>query len=101
MQPGCACPASIEGRTYTVTRLVAEIAENYYTLMSLDKRLENLDRTIALQEQSLQIAIALKEGARGTELGVQRFQAEVQGTRVKNTLSISRSLKPKTGLTSS
>ncbi len=32
--------ATAEGRNYVVTRLVAEIAENYYTLMALDKRLE-------------------------------------------------------------
>jgi len=70
--------ATIEGRTYTVTRLVADIAENYYTLMALDARLENLNNIIALQEQSLQTAIARKEFARDTELGVQRFQAEVR-----------------------
>ncbi len=35
--------ATIDGRTYVVTRLVAEIAENYYTLMALDKRIENLN----------------------------------------------------------
>ena len=61
-----------------MTRLVAEIAENYYRLMALDKRLENLDQIIELQEQSLEIAKARKEAARGTELGVLRFQAEVQ-----------------------
>ena len=42
---------TIEGRNYVVTRLVAEIAENYYHLMALDKRIENLDRIIALQER--------------------------------------------------
>ena len=67
-----------EGRNYVVTRLVAEIAENYYGLMALDKRIENLDRTIAIMEQSLEIAKAQKEGVRGTELGVQRFLAEVR-----------------------
>jgi len=67
-----------EGRNYVVTRLIAEIAENYYTLMALNERLANLDQTISLQERSLQIAKASKEGARGTELPVQRFQAEVQ-----------------------
>ena len=61
-----------------MTRLVAEIAENYYRLMALDKRLENLDQIIELQEQSLKIAKAKKEAARGTELAVQRFQAEVR-----------------------
>ncbi|HWL06787.1 MAG TPA: efflux transporter outer membrane subunit [Planctomicrobium sp.] len=67
-----------DGRNYVITRLVAEIAENYYTLMALNERLLNLDQTIALQERSLEIAKASKEGARGTELPVQRFQAEVQ-----------------------
>ena len=74
----CATSAPGSGRNYVVTRLVAEIAENYYELMALDKRLENLDRIIALQEQSLEIAKARKEFARGTELAVQRFQAEVR-----------------------
>ena len=70
--------AAIERRNYFVTRLVAEIAENYYRLMALDKRLENLNQIIALQEQSLEIAKARKESARGTELGVLRFQAEIR-----------------------
>jgi len=69
---------TIDGRNYVVTRLVAEIAENYYRLMGLDKQLETLDGTIALMEQSLELAKAQKEGARGTELGVQRFLAEVR-----------------------
>ncbi|WP_246173540.1 TolC family protein [Limnoglobus roseus] len=67
-----------ERRNYFVTRLVADIAENYYGLMALDKRNENLDQTIKLQEQSLEIAKAKKEAGRGTELAVQRFQAEVR-----------------------
>lgn len=67
-----------EGRTYIVTRLVAEIAENYYTLMALDKRMENLNTNIGLMEKSLEMARAKKEAARGTELAVQRFLAEVR-----------------------
>jgi NodT family efflux transporter outer membrane factor (OMF) lipoprotein len=67
-----------EGRNYLVTRLVAEIAENYYGLMALDKRIENLNSIIQLQERSLEISQAKKEAARGTELAVQRFLAEVR-----------------------
>ena len=67
-----------DGRNYIVTRLVAEIAENYYELMALDNRLETLDQTIEIQEQSLEIAKAKKEAGRDTELAVQRFQAEVR-----------------------
>ncbi|QDU15941.1 Outer membrane protein OprM precursor [Gimesia maris] len=70
--------ATEEGRNYITTRLIAEIAENYYELLALDKRLETLDITIGLQERSLEVAKANKEAARGTELAVQRFQAEVR-----------------------
>lgn len=70
--------AAIERRNDFVTRLVAEVAESYYELMALDKRLENLDKIIELQERSLEIAKARKGAARETELAVQRFQAEVR-----------------------
>jgi outer membrane protein, multidrug efflux system len=70
--------ATGEGRNYFVNQLVAEIADNYYGLIALDKRLENLDNIIALQEQNLRFAQAAKEFARGTELAVQRFLAEVR-----------------------
>lgn len=66
------------GRNYVVTRLVADVAENYYELLALDNRLMILDKTIQIQQASLETAIALKDAARGTELAVQRFQAEVQ-----------------------
>ncbi|MCA9015886.1 MAG: TolC family protein, partial [Planctomycetaceae bacterium] len=69
---------AVEARDYFVTRLVAEIAENYYELAALDKRLEFLNQTIELQQQSLEVAKAQKAAARGTELGVQRFLAEVR-----------------------
>jgi NodT family efflux transporter outer membrane factor (OMF) lipoprotein len=65
-------------RDYLVTRLVAEIAENYYELMSLDKRLENLDNIIVLFQGSLEVARAKMQAARGNLLAVQRFQAEVR-----------------------
>ena len=67
-----------ERRNYFVTRLVADIAENFYGLMALDKRLENLNEIIEFQEQSLKIAIARKAAARGTELPVLRFEAELR-----------------------
>jgi multidrug efflux system outer membrane protein len=70
--------STAERRNYFVTRLVADIAENYYGLLALDQRLITLDKTIELQEKSLEIAKAKKEAGRGTELAVQRFQAEVR-----------------------
>ncbi len=70
--------AAVEDRNYFVTRLVAEIAESYYELAALDKRLEYVNKTIEVQQQSLEVAQAQKAAARGTELGVQRFLAEVR-----------------------
>jgi NodT family efflux transporter outer membrane factor (OMF) lipoprotein len=70
--------AAGEGRKYVVTSVIAEIADNYYGLIALDKRLENLDNIIALQEQSLRFAQFEFQFARGTDLAVQRFQAEVR-----------------------
>jgi outer membrane protein, multidrug efflux system len=70
--------AAGEGRKYVVTSVVAEIADNYYGLMSLDKRMENLDQIIALQEQSLRFAQLKMAAGQGTDLAVQRFLAEVR-----------------------
>ncbi|MCA9119808.1 MAG: efflux transporter outer membrane subunit [Planctomycetales bacterium] len=70
--------ATQEGRTYVVTRLVAEIADEYYQLLALDNRLTTLDQTIQIQQHSLEVAQAMKDAGRGTELAVQRFQAEVR-----------------------
>ncbi len=67
-----------DGRNYVITRLIADIAEEYYDLLALDKRLQTLDKTIELQEKSLEFAKAKKDAGRGTELAVQRFQAEVR-----------------------
>ncbi len=67
-----------DGRNYVITRLIADVAEEYYDLLALDKRLQTLDKTIELQEKSLEFAKAKKEAGRGTELAVQRFQAEVR-----------------------
>jgi NodT family efflux transporter outer membrane factor (OMF) lipoprotein len=70
--------AAVERRNFFVTRLVADVAENNYGLMALDKRLETLDLTIELQEQGYKVAKAKMEAGRGTDLAVQRFQAEVR-----------------------
>jgi outer membrane protein, multidrug efflux system len=70
--------AAIERRNYFVTRMVADIAENYYGLMALDQRLATLDRIIEFQQQSLEVAKRNFAAGRATDLPVQRFQAEVR-----------------------
>ena len=67
-----------EGRNYTATRLIAEVASDYYRLMAFDNRLETLDKTIEIQQRSFEVSQLNKNAGRDTELPVQRFQAEVR-----------------------
>lgn len=73
--------ATVEGRNYVVTRLVAEIARSYYELMALDNQLRVLERNIEIQNQALAVVRAQKAAAQVTELAVQRFEAEVLHNR--------------------
>jgi NodT family efflux transporter outer membrane factor (OMF) lipoprotein len=70
--------STAEGRNYYVTRLIAEVAENYYELLALDARMQILDAMIAIQQQSLTMAQARMQAGRDTVLGVQRFEADVR-----------------------
>ena len=77
---------SQEGRNYIITRVVSEVAENYYELLSLDSRLQTLLQTIEIQKRSLVVAQGKKKAGRGTELAVQRFIGEVQKNRSEQSL---------------
>jgi len=69
--------ATIEGKNFVITNLVAEVADSYYELLSLDNQLEIVKQNIKLQQNALEIVKVQKEAARATELAVQKFQAEV------------------------
>lgn len=66
------------GQNYVVTRLISEVAEKYYELLALDSRMEILDQTIQIQGRAMDFSKAVKDAGRGTELAIQRFQAEIQ-----------------------
>jgi outer membrane protein, multidrug efflux system len=69
--------ATIEGKNFVVTNLVAEIADSYYELLSLDSQLNIVRQNIELQKNALEIVKIQKEAAKATELAVQKFTAEV------------------------
>ncbi|MDP3209993.1 TolC family protein [Methylotenera sp.] len=75
--------ASIEGKNFLVTNLVAEIANAYYELIALDNQLENLEQNIQIQQNALEVTKQLKEYARATSLAVKRFEAEVKKNQSK------------------
>jgi len=69
--------ATIDGKNFMVTHLVAEIANSYYELLALDNQLAILKENINLYQNSLEIVRLEKSSARVTELAVRRFEAEV------------------------
>ena len=73
--------SSIEGRNFTVTNLVAEIANSYYELLGLDTQLDIVKRNIDIQTNALSIVRLEKESAKVTELAVRRFEAQVLRTQ--------------------
>jgi NodT family efflux transporter outer membrane factor (OMF) lipoprotein len=73
--------ASIEGKNFVVTQIVAEIANSYYELLALDRQVDVLHRNIAIQIDALEVVKLEKQAARVTQLAVQRFEAEVLKNR--------------------
>ncbi|ELR73028.1 RND efflux system, outer membrane lipoprotein, NodT family [Fulvivirga imtechensis AK7] len=73
--------ATIEGRNFMVTNLIAEIATAYYELLALKSQLAIVQQNIKIQSDVLEIVKLQKQSARVTELAVKRFEAQVLATR--------------------
>ena len=73
--------ATVEGKNFVITGLIAEVADSYYELVALDNQLAIVKQTIALQSDALEIVKFQKQAARSTELAVQKFQAEVMASK--------------------
>jgi len=69
--------ATVEGKNFVITNLIAEVADSYYELLALDTQLDIVNQTIKLQTNALEIVKIQKQAARATELGVKKFEAEV------------------------
>lgn len=73
--------ASVEGKNFAVTNLVAEIASSYYELLGLDNQLKILDKNIEIQSHALEVVKVEKMASRTTELAVKKFEAELLKTK--------------------
>jgi len=69
--------ASVEGKNFMVTNLVAEIADAYYELLAEDNELANIEQNLQIQQNALEMVRLQKQAARATELAVRRFEAEL------------------------
>jgi NodT family efflux transporter outer membrane factor (OMF) lipoprotein len=73
--------AQYEVRNFLISRLVTEIAINYYELMALDTSLKILDQNISIQEAAFLKMKALKRYAKANQLAVNRFEAQLLKTK--------------------
>ena len=73
--------ASVEGRNFMVTNLIAEISNSYYELLALDNQLEIVKQNIGIQTNALEVVRQQKQAAKVNELAVRRFEAEVLKTQ--------------------
>ncbi len=73
--------ASVEGRNFVQTSLVAEIAAAYYDLLSLDASLRIVDENIGIQQNALELVRVQKEAGMANELAVEQFEAQLLGLR--------------------
>ncbi|MBX9877411.1 MAG: TolC family protein [Candidatus Obscuribacterales bacterium] len=73
--------AQYEVRNFLISRLVTEIARNYYELMALDTSLKILDANISIQEAAFLKMQTLKRYAKANQLGVNRFEAQLNNTK--------------------
>lgn len=73
--------ATREARQFVVTNLIAQLADKYYRLLSIDAELSIVKKNIHLQEEALEIVKAQKEGGRANELAVQQFAAQLTNTK--------------------
>jgi multidrug efflux system outer membrane protein len=69
--------SGIEGRRYVVTNLIAEIADTYYELISLDNQLQFIEDYIQVLSKVRDMVVLQRQAGRATSLGVKRFEGEV------------------------
>jgi len=73
--------ATVEGKNFVLSSLIAEVARSYYELLALDNQLTIIKQNIELKDNALAVIRLQKQAARVTELAVQKFEAEVLKTK--------------------
>ncbi len=69
--------STVEGKNFVLSSLIAEVADNYYELLSLDNQLDIIHQYMELQKKALEIAKIQKQAMAATELAVKKFEAEL------------------------
>lgn len=73
--------ATIEGKNFIVTNMIAEISSSYYELLALDNMMSIVQQNIELQKNALRMVKLEKEAAKVSQLAVNRFDAQLLHTQ--------------------
>ncbi len=73
--------ASIEGRNFVTTNIIAEVALTYFELVRLDNELKIIRNTTKLQESALQMISVQKSAGVANELAVSQMEAQLLHTQ--------------------
>ncbi|MEI7581425.1 efflux transporter outer membrane subunit [Runella sp.] len=73
--------ATVEGRNFVLTNLIADIALLYYELLAFENELDIIRETITLQDNELAIIKIQKDAGRANELAVKQFEAQVLNSK--------------------
>jgi outer membrane protein, multidrug efflux system len=73
--------ASIEGKNWLYTNLIAQVAYAYYDLLALDQELEIILSTLAIQENALEVVTMQMQAGFANDLAVKQFQAQLLNTK--------------------
>lgn len=69
--------ASVEGKNWVITNLVADVSMGYYELLALDNELDIVRQTIQIQQNAFEIVKIQRQAAAGNELAVEQFEAQL------------------------
>jgi NodT family efflux transporter outer membrane factor (OMF) lipoprotein len=74
--------ASVEGKHFVISNLIAEMANLYYALLALDNELDLIKQTIQKQEEAIRIVEAQLDGGKANALALKQFQAQLLASKV-------------------
>lgn len=73
--------STVEGKNWTTTNLVAEVATGYYQLLALDNELDIVKESVQLQDSALRVVNIQKQVGMVNELAVKQFEAQVLSSK--------------------
>ena len=82
--------SSVEAANFVISNLVADIAVYYNELLALDHELDIIRRTMAKEQEALEVIKLQKEAGRANELAVQQFHAELLSTQISEKNALQR-----------